>query len=432
MSINLDINVNKILRWLYKGGFGVLDQAFYSGANFIVSVLLARWITKLEYGEYAVGFAVVFFFLQVYTSFAIEPMSVLGPVIYKNSLISYLESHILLMFLIFTPLVLLLSGGVVLWEYFQSHSLYFSILAASVAGIPIIVFLNLMRRIFYVVAKPSYAFVGSFFYFVVVVVGISVLKYFEKINGLISVGVMILACLVSGLLMKFLLNGRLFLTVNKNLLLTLKETSGVGKWLIISGVLIGLATQSQVYLLGASSQLEEAAAVRILQTIIQPMMLISTALSALVTPLIAIDFELNNLGSMRRKILYFMATMGGIAFVYEVLLIYFENDIIKVFGTNYLSYAYQVKYWGMMPLILSFFLGGFIALQAARKLLAMVIIGFFWFAFSIIPAIFIIPSLGSWGATISSLIGFIAAGISTWVLYWLWIERESYQTTEVT
>ena len=43
------------LSWLKKGSLAVLDQGLFSGANFVVNILLARWLTPEEYGAFAVA-----------------------------------------------------------------------------------------------------------------------------------------------------------------------------------------------------------------------------------------------------------------------------------------------------------------------------------------------------------------------------------------
>jgi len=52
--------------------------------------LLAKWLSNKSFGEFAVGLASITIFLQIYTSFALEPMSVLGPSEYRDDLIPYL------------------------------------------------------------------------------------------------------------------------------------------------------------------------------------------------------------------------------------------------------------------------------------------------------------------------------------------------------
>jgi O-antigen/teichoic acid export membrane protein len=210
-----------------------------------------------------------------------------------------------------------------------------------------------------------------------------------------------------------------------NLMTILVETWSFGKWLVISGALIGLATQSQVYLVGALSSTEDAGVVRILQTFIQPMMLTFTAFSVLATPVIVNDFALKNYKSMGRKIFLFTLLAGVTALVYECLLVLFGNSLNNaLFGEKYSSYSNQIPIWGFVPVIWALFWGGGIALQAVQKPQAMVIVSGLWAFFSLVSGLILIPALGVWGTTISIVLGFVVAFVSVWVLYWIVVYRK--------
>jgi len=190
-------------------------------------------------------------------------------------------------------------------------------------------------------------------------------------------------------------------------------------------VFIGLATQSQVYLVGVLSSTEEAGVVRILQTFIQPAMLVFTAFSALATPVIVNDYVLKNYLSMRRKVSLFILLSGGMAFVYECLLILFGNSLNNtLFDGKYSVYSNQILIWGTIPIIWSLFWGGVIALQSIKKPHTLVIISGVWASISLISGLIFIPISGVWGATISIVAGYVAALLSTWILYWVMVHRK--------
>ena len=115
-------NYLRLKKWALKGGLAVLDQAVFSGANFLSSILLARWLSSINFGEFAIGLAILTFFMQVYTSFALEPMSVLGPSGYHDHLPSYLMGQVWLLILILVPLSALLGVLVLVSQLFIAIS----------------------------------------------------------------------------------------------------------------------------------------------------------------------------------------------------------------------------------------------------------------------------------------------------------------------
>ncbi len=420
-------NFTLLKRWGLKGGLAILDQGVYSGANFITSILLAKWLSSKDFGGFAIGLTVITFFMQVYTSFALEPMSVLGPSGYQDRLVSYLMGQVWLLCLLSVPLVLLLGIIVLITQLLNGNSDMPPILLVSAMGLPFILLSLLMRRVFYVLLKPGFALAGS----VVYCSGLLLIFYFAKqfgfLTGANSILIVSLASFFSGLIMLLFLRNAGSPYGEINLRAMLVETWLFGKWLVISGVLIGLATQSQVYLAGVLLSTEDAGAVRILQTFIQPMMLTFTAFSALATPLIVNDFVLRNYKSMGRKIFLFTLLASVTALAYECLLVIFGNSLNNaLFGEKYLSYSNQIAIWGIVPVIWALFWGGGIALQAIQKPQAMVIISGLWAFFSLISGLILIPSLGVWGATISLVLGFVVAFVSVWVLYWIMVYRKYF------
>lgn len=423
-SNNLDSFTNTIYRWGLKGGLGILDQAVFSGANFLISVFLARWLNNEDFGEFAIGFAVLTFFMQVYTSFTLEPMSVLGPSAYRDRIASYLLGQVRLLFWMSVPTSILLVLIVWLGQSIKPNSVAGWVLIFSAMNMPFVLFPLLMRRVFYVLLKPGIALLGSVIYLLGLLLSYYLASQSGVLNGVTSILIISLAGLLSGISLLLILRMENTASDRIDLSEILIETWSFGKWLIVSGVLIGLATQSQIYLTGILSRVEDAGAVRILQTFIQPMMLTATAFSALATPAITADFASGAYEFMRRKIFLFTILLGGIALFYECLLVLFSGRLNQfLFEGKYLSYTNQIPIWGFIPVLLAFFWGGAISLQASQKPQAMVIISGTWAFFSFVPGLIIIPVWGAWGATISIVSGFVAAFASTWVLYWFWVHK---------
>lgn len=412
-----------VSRWGLKSGLGILDQGLYSGANFVTSILLARTMSLEHFGLFALGFSVLSFFMQVYTSFALEPMGIIGPSDYAGRIQPYLLGQVRLLFTLI--LRISLAMGLILWlaGVRGGHSEGSTVLIISVLALPFILFPLLMRRIFYVLFRPGIALVGSTIYFILLMTIIKIAESFIALNDIAGIVILAIAASMSGvvLLQIFLRSGGSEAdTVELKTILI--KTWNFGKWLILSGILIGLATQSQVYLTGVLSSVEGAGAVRILQTFIQPMMLTSTAFSALAAPAIAADFAAGLGQQVRRKIVRFTIALASVSLVYAFSLRTFGPTVNTVLlGEKFSAIVPYIPFWGLVPVLLSLYWGGVMALQAARKPGAMLIIAVFWSIFSLVPGVVLIPMIGVWGATISIITGFVAAFSSTWILYWFWV-----------
>ena len=62
--------------WIFRGGLAVADQGLISGSNFLLSVLLARWLSAEQYGAYALGYSLFLLAAGFHQALLIEPMSV--------------------------------------------------------------------------------------------------------------------------------------------------------------------------------------------------------------------------------------------------------------------------------------------------------------------------------------------------------------------
>lgn len=414
-----------VKRWGVKGALAILDQTIFSSANFIVSILLAKWLGDKDFGGFAIGLTIITFFMQVYTSFSLETISVIGPSGYHDRLYSYLMGQIRLLFLLSISLGILLGLIALATLLLSGNSENSSILFFSGVCLPFILFPLLMRRIFYVLLKPGFALVGSVIYFFGLIFIFYFTNQFDILTGINSLFIISIASFSSGLIMLLLLKNNGYSEEKIDLLIILSETWSFGKWLIISGIFIGLATQSQVYLVGVLSSTEDAGAVRILQTFIQPAMLIFTAFSSLVTPAIVNDFVSRKYNGMRRKIFLFTLSASIVALLYEYLLFLFGSYLNNsLFGEKYSAYSNQILIWGFVPILWALFWGGSIALQAIQKPQIMVIISSLWAFISLISGWIFIPFFGVWGATISIVLGFVVALISVWLVYWTIVHRK--------
>ncbi len=94
LGISHEAVMSRLGAWVHKGGCAVLDQGLISGSNFIVSILLARWLVPEQYGAYAVAFGFFVLLSLIYGSLVLEPMAVFGGSSYRNSLRGYLRSLI--------------------------------------------------------------------------------------------------------------------------------------------------------------------------------------------------------------------------------------------------------------------------------------------------------------------------------------------------
>ena len=81
----------KLAALLRKGSLAVTDQALFSGANFLVNVLLARRLAPEEYGAYSLAYAWFLLCAALHQSLLIEPMMIFGAGKYGDRFLRYVR-----------------------------------------------------------------------------------------------------------------------------------------------------------------------------------------------------------------------------------------------------------------------------------------------------------------------------------------------------
>ena len=127
--------------WVGKGSLAVLDQGLISGSNFLIGILLARWLAPEAYGAYALAFSIFLFLAGFHNALLLEPMSVFGPASYKDQLPAYLGKLLRLHFALTFALALLLAlGATCFLSFFGNRAVPDALLGAGLAT-PWIIFL---------------------------------------------------------------------------------------------------------------------------------------------------------------------------------------------------------------------------------------------------------------------------------------------------
>lgn len=154
-----------LIPWLSKGGFAILDQGLISGSNFLLSILLARWLSAEQYGAYAVAFGFFVLLSLVYNCLVLEPMAVFGGSSYHGSLRGYLGSLIWI-HVAFSAAIATAFGASTFaaWRMSPGGGLGGALGGVTIAS-PCVLLFWLARRSFYLELSPAKSALGALVYF---------------------------------------------------------------------------------------------------------------------------------------------------------------------------------------------------------------------------------------------------------------------------
>ncbi len=427
MLMNASLLFERLKNWGIRGGLSVLDHGLQSLANFILSVLLARWLLPSQYGVYSIAFAVYQFVYQAHNALILEPMSVLGPARMYHRLADYLRDQIKFHFVISVLAGLFVCAiGAIVFVFNQVLGKVFFTMGMT---LPFILLPLLMRRGFYLFQRPGFALLGSLIYAIFLCGELWILKTSNHVSVDLAFPIIGLAGLASGLyLIKQIPPQQ---SVSFPVVVTWSSNWAYGKWLVYSSLLIASAAQAQTFTVGAFLGLSEAGAFRALQNFVQPMILFFAAISTFLLPSLSYDFGTGNISGLKRKGKYLFVLFLAVSVGFELLLLTYAPTLEAVlYAGKFSSYVYLIPIWGLVPMGAAVTYVYYFLLQSIQRPKAILIGSVVWSITSVMLSIVFSRKWGITGATISVVMGYLISGIAFAFLYRYYIV-ESHPTRRV-
>jgi O-antigen/teichoic acid export membrane protein len=418
-------DVTTIRRWGLQGATSVLDQAVFSGTNFLTQILLARWLSPDEYGAIAVSFVVILFLSGFHSAFVLEPMSVFGPAEHVEDLGSYIKSH-LRIHLGLTGLfgLVLILGGIAAQSLLRVTSPLPAALIGAGIALPFVLWVWLARRSAYVVRHPKLALQGSLAYFGlhVALLGAARLNGWIAVSPMVPYLLMALASLIAGMVTWMLvlrpLRGPADLSPYSSREI-LRENWHYGKWGAGSGILNSTAGQLQTVAL-AFAGLAEAAGLRAMQNFMLPMAQAITSIAQMALPALARDFGEGDLSKLKQKGILTSVTLTLMAASYAVLLLVFHRPLEQLaYGGKFASYSGLIPLLGLVPVLSGFATGISLILRAVRWPQHALYVTIASGSTGLITAILLTWAYGIIGAAVSIVVSYAVAAAAALVLF-LW------------
>ena len=327
----------ELLPLLRKGSWAVADQGLFAGTNFLVNILLARWMTPAEYGAFTVAYATFLFVAVIHTGLFTEPMLVFGPGRFKETFSSYL--HVLMWgHGGFSLIASLLLGGAALWfDYAGSPVLASSLLGLAMAQ-PFILFLWLMRRAPYVHHRPRWAVLAGVVYLSVLLALMFILRRYAELSTLIVLLAMGGASLMAGLCIIARFDLRVFSKPGTPMRESAtREHWEYGRWSVANNLLTWIPANAYFLLLPLWGDLGDSGTLKALKNLVMPVLHINGAFAVLLVPeLVKARAE----GRFWNLIVMALAFFTAGAAAYWLFIGFFGAEVTGwLYGGQYVEYA---------------------------------------------------------------------------------------------
>jgi len=403
------------LKSLLRGAFAsVADQATFSGTNFVLNVLLARWLTAGGYGAFSVAWSVGIILVAFHNALIVEPMTVLGPADYGTRMRSYLR------------LVGKMNGAMVLviGLIAASASLFYRGLevrdALSVLGLTLPGYLLLLtcRREQYIADKPIQAFFLSTAYALFVGIAVSTLHSVGRLTASTAIA----TTGVSFLVVLWAILTRSLPPDYQPLDQTVQQISKAhwryGKWLFASA-LLGLGISDlQVLLLSKMVDLNSAGALRALMNFILPVGQLFTVLSVFALPKLSRRMKERGVaGGLRAGSVYSFCVIV-IAIVYSGALVLLGRQLEHLlYGGRMAAYIVYLPWMALASLLSGVAIAFTTPLRAAQNSQHALFAGISATAVGLISSLVLLPRYGLEGALVSLVLANAASALVVVVTY---------------
>ncbi len=358
--------VEKFFPWMMKGGLALLDFGLFSGSNFLMGILLARWMVPEQYGAYALVFSIFILVTFLYQALLLEPISVFSGTTYSHNLRGYLKSNFWLHWGISAVICVVMAAiaiGAKVWWHSPAAAMGF---AGMTAATPFILIHGLGRRSFYLKLSPGPAAFGSSFYCILVVAGSFGLYKFGWLSAFSAFLAMGFAALVGGVIMLIQLNAKLEpATASMHASETWNKHWNYGKWALGTCIVGWVPTYVYIPVVSKFFGLAMAAELRALMNLGGPVLQTYAALSMLFLPFAArvqgTQGRLASNGLTRKLTALFVA--GALA--YWMVLIPFRRPIFDLlYAGKYINASSLLPLFAAETVIWSAALGPAIVLRA--------------------------------------------------------------------
>src|SRR5215467_595813 len=368
-SIDSGSLMTRVIRWVSRGGLAILDQGLISGSNFMVSILLARWLMPDQYGAYAIAFGIYMMLSLVYQSLVLEPMAVFGGSVFRTNLRGYVRTlvsiHIVLSVSIFAAL---LSSWAISHQV-SSGSAVTGALAGIAFASPCLMLFALARRCFYVELSPAPAAAGAFIYSAVVLAGLYLVYQRALLSPFVAFLLLGSGALITGTILMFGVRSKLS---GGGPAPRLGEAWGrhwrYGRWAFAGCIAGWLPSYIYFPLLSSFTGMAESGQLKALMNLTLPFEQMKGALVMLVLPYAARIAEQN--GTAGARILGTRLTLASIvgAVMYWAVIIPLHKPIFHImYSGRYLDVAYLLPALALGQVFWSATFGPSLALRAMES-----------------------------------------------------------------
>jgi O-antigen/teichoic acid export membrane protein len=330
-------------KWLFKGVIAVMDQGLISGSNFLLGILLARWLGADQYGAYALAFSMFILVSFVHQSLLLEPMTVFGPSVYHGAPRQYLGILVWLQTAL-AAIVFLVGATAGAFLHARGSTQLTAALAGMTLAAPCVLLFWFARRACYVQFIHIRSLGGAVLYMPLLLGGMWLLLRQELLSPFTAFIAMGLAALLTSFHLLWQLKPAL---KPENTCYQFREVIrrhwDYGRWALVAGVLLWVPWNIFYPLLTRFSGLAQTATLRAAWNTALPITQTYAAFSLLFLPHTARLGQKEGWQAMKGQAIRISGLFSAGSAVYWVIVCLFRGPLVR--------FLYAGRYPEIIPLL---------------------------------------------------------------------------------
>ncbi len=409
--------IKKILNLplLRKGGLAAFDQAMLSATNFLVTILLIKYLPKEDYGFYAIAFSISLYLISIQNALINTPLTILLAEKNSDNKKNYIPALFWGQIFVLIPVIGFAVGILTIVNVYYPNpkiiSIYYSLAIASLG----ILIKEYMKAYLFAVEKElaviilDFIFVCTYIGFLIIMILIDSITVNRVILALGA------ASFISAIYQYSIVK---VLPSLKHIFSSYGENWQFGRWALIGVTSTHLQNYGYMYVLGLLLGSEAVAEINASRILLMPFGLLAAGWGKISRPYGAKLREANKMDKFYKEVILICAVFCIGILIYTLIINSFSKPISLLFFTdkydNVFSYVF---YWAIIFMVTFFRSNASFGLQVIKKFSKLAIVNVFTMIFSIVLAYFLVLNMQIKGALLASLAGEFLFMIILWYIF---------------
>ena len=337
-----------LYRWSKRGAWAVLDQGLFALTNFVVSIWLARVLSRADYGLFALGYTLLLLVGAFFLGLLGEPISVFGSGKYRDRFGEYLAATLVGWLLGAVFLTLLFAAGATVLSLTDAAEFAEVALVVGLVA-PLVALLRTLRMCSYACWRPHLAALASAIHLlavlavIVLVPGVAV----SPTAGFLALAVGVIPA--AAILLRALALKAPWTVSREFYGQVYRDHIGFGRWSVGANLLLWVPGNAVYFLLTSWSGVEATGVLKALRTLTTPILHAVQALTSVLMPKLV---QARGTPLHRRVLRMGMFAFVSVALAYWLAIVVAGRPLLTLaFAGGYDSFSAHLSVLAFGPVI---------------------------------------------------------------------------------